>query len=591
MATWYVKDADGLYGPYSSDDLAKLAKENRLTPATLVRRRDSNAWVPAAQLKGIFTEAASQKVQSHGAPPPLPQRQQSGSRETASPKLATPQKAGATSPKAEAKSAVKSQTVAATPSASKLQHAIESTSTLVRSSPMGMPFYLWVIVASTALLLVALFVRIIGGNGATSESQIAANTENSAKQSAVEELNSKKAATPAEPERDSSEPTLAKTTSAENSSPSKNSAPPAKISSNAGDRPSATKKGEKASSLSTEDIVTRTELSVALIKGSTGSGTGFIVKPGVVVTNKHVVQNELLNTLSVHFPSAEVAQQGPYRPTLLYESPDRDVAFLSIESSLPPLQVAEDYLFRRGQEVIVIGSPGVSDQVVLQNAISRGIMSTKTSIEGKEFYQLGISINPGNSGGPAIDMAGKVVGIVTLKASKKEGLGFCIPPDQLLKEMESLKSVTPETIAKSQSMHRARVVFLRVHAAARIYKFGMEAYTDAMANALEKRVNVNVGLKAVREELEPKLSRIDSLIVADVKRDVSQLGADVHLSDAARQRLVDLWTNYQELKSYVDNPRGNFDTYKMKFLDLSDKHQRASEALRLLLRVELDRED
>ena len=180
---------------------------------------------------------------------------------------------------------------------------------------------------------------------------------------------------------------------------------------------------------------------------------------------------------------------------------------------------------------------------------------------------------------------------MTLKASKKEGLGFCIPPDQLLKEMESLKSVTPKTIAKSQSMHRARVVFLRVHAAARIYKFGMEAYTDAMANALEKRVNVNVGLKAVREELEPKLSRIDSFIVADVKRDVSQLGADVHLSDAARQRLVDLWTNYQELKSYVDNPRGNFDTYKMKFLDLSDKHQRASEALRLLLGVELDQGD
>ena len=112
-----------------------------------------------------------------------------------------------------------------------------------------------------------------------------------------------------------------------------------------------------------------------------------------------------------------------------------------------------------------------------------------------------------------------------------------------------------------------------------------------MANALEKRVNVNVGLKAVREELEPKLSRIDNVIVADVKRDVTQLGADVHLSDAARQRLVDLWTNYQELKSYVDNPRGNFDSYKMKLLDLSDKHKRASEALRLLLGVELDGDD
>ena len=55
VATWYVKDADGLYGPYSMDELANLAKENRLTPTTLVRRRDSSAWVPATQLKGIFT--------------------------------------------------------------------------------------------------------------------------------------------------------------------------------------------------------------------------------------------------------------------------------------------------------------------------------------------------------------------------------------------------------------------------------------------------------------------------------------------------------------------------------------------------------
>jgi len=307
-----------------------------------------------------------------------------------------------------------------------------------------------------------------------------------------------------------------------------------------------------------------------------------------VVTNKHVIENEILNVLSVHFPSAESAQQGPFRPTLLYESPDRDIAFLSIESKLSPLPVAEAHVFRRGQEVIVIGSPGLGDETVLQNAISRGVMSTKMSINGKDFYQLGISINPGNSGGPAIDMTGKVVGVVTLKASKKEGLGFCIPPEQLLMEIEFLKTITPESIAKTQSTHRARVIFLRLHAASRIYQVGMEAYTDAMAKALLNRVNVNVGLKAVREEFEPELSRIDSFIVADVRRDVRQLGGDVHLSDAARQRLIDLWTNYQELKSYVDNPRGTYDSYKTKLLDLSDKHKRASEALRLLLGVEVD---
>lgn len=62
VATWYVKDADGLYGPYSIEELTSLAKENRLTPATLVRRRDTSAWVPASQLKGVFMEATSLKA-------------------------------------------------------------------------------------------------------------------------------------------------------------------------------------------------------------------------------------------------------------------------------------------------------------------------------------------------------------------------------------------------------------------------------------------------------------------------------------------------------------------------------------------------
>ncbi len=576
VATWYVKDADGLYGPYSMDELANLVKENRLTPTTLVRRRDSSAWVPAAQLKGIFTAATSPKAaQPHGAPPPLPQRHQAAAQETTSTKSTTSQSRGSGTQAAAAKPAVKVRE-SVEPTASKFRDAVNSTSKLVRSSPMGMPFYLWAVVASAALFLVVLFVRIIGGGGTTSAPQVAANNSADTERSSGGELKTNDSAPQQVPVKNQTNGNTATDEAQSSSKPS-----PVAV-----DRTTDAAKSEKA--LSTEEIVARTEPSVALIKGSTGSGTGFIVRPGIVVTNKHVVENEILNTLTVHFPSAEVAQQGPFRPTLLYESPDRDIAFLAIDSTLPPLPVAESYVFRRGQEVIVIGSPGLGDQTVLQNAISRGVMSTKTTFDGKEFYQLGISINPGNSGGPAIDMTGKVVGVVTLKASKKEGLGFCIPPDQLLKEMDLVKAVTPESIAKSQSTHRARVVFLRVHAATRIYQVGMEAYTDAMAKALANSVNVNVGLKAVREELEPKLSKIDSYIVADIKRDVTQLGADVHLSDAARQRLIDLWTNYQELKGYVDNPRGTYDSYKTKLLDLSDKHKRASEALRLLLGVELD---
>lgn len=573
VATWYVKDADGLYGPYSIEELTSLAKENRLTPATLVRRRDTSAWVPASQLKGVFMEATSLKARSREAPPLLPQ-QPPASRSTTALRAAASQTQETSFQKPVEKPSAKTQ-VTGEPIPSKLRVAINSTSTLARSSPLGMPFTLWAVAAIAFLFVIVILVKSIGGGGPASSPQIAVNTSQNGNGSTGGELKTNEAA-PQSTRAKSDSGT--KTTGTANQNPHKTSTTVGQT--------AAEEKNEK--SLSTEDIVARTEPSIALIQGSSGSGTGFIVKPGVVVTNKHVIENEILNVLSVHFPSAESAQQGPFRPTLLYESPDRDIAFLSIESKLSPLPVAEAHVFRRGQEVIVIGSPGLGDETVLQNAISRGVMSTKMSINGKDFYQLGISINPGNSGGPAIDMTGKVVGVVTLKASKKEGLGFCIPPEQLLMEIEFLKTITPESIAKTQSTHRARVIFLRLHAASRIYQVGMEAYTDAMAKAVLNRVNVNVGLKAVREEFEPELSRIDSFIVADVRRDVRQLGGDVHLSDAARQRLIDLWTNYQELKSYVDNPRGTYDSYKTKLLDLSDKHKRASEALRLLLGVEVD---
>ena len=44
-------------------------------------------------------------------------------------------------------------------------------------------------------------------------------------------------------------------------------------------------------------------------------------------------------------------------------------------------------------------------------------MSTRTTLEGQRYYQLGIAVNPGNSGGPVFNSSGAVVGIVTRKSS------------------------------------------------------------------------------------------------------------------------------------------------------------------------------
>ena len=57
-----------------------------------------------------------------------------------------------------------------------------------------------------------------------------------------------------------------------------------------------------ASSYSTEDLVTRTKESVALIATPTGSGSGFVAADGVVVTNYHVIADCDADLVKVFFP-------------------------------------------------------------------------------------------------------------------------------------------------------------------------------------------------------------------------------------------------------------------------------------------------
>lgn len=337
--------------------------------------------------------------------------------------------------------------------------------------------------------------------------------------------------------------------------------------------------------LTIEQVVAQAEPSVAFIKGRFSSGTGFIVRSGIVATNKHVIETELIDHINVHFPSATEDARGPFPAQLLYKDPERDLALFSVSTSLPVLKVAPQHSFRRGQEVIVIGNPGVGDELVLQNAISRGVMSTQAEIKGRKYYQLSISINSGNSSGPVLDTAGQLIGVVTLKASEQEGLGFCIPLPQVNAAVAALDKLSSQEIAAIRSQHRLRVVFTFVSVTGKLYKTGMQAYTSAMELALDEGVSVNVGLQAARGEVEGKLTAYDQVLIGDLKREVSTITTDPNISEGTQQRFVDLWTNYLELKSYVDDPRGNFDSYKAKYNVLSDNHDRLSQSLSLLLGI------
>ncbi len=161
----------------------------------------------------------------------------------------------------------------------------------------------------------------------------------------------------------------------------------------------------------------------------TSSGSGFFVTSnGYVVTNYHVVENANEITVSTY--------DGSTYPALVrgYEEAN-DIAVLKVSGDFTPAELGSSADLQVGDDILVIGNPlgnlsyTFTDGVV--SYLNRMITGdTGTTIN---MFQTNAAINEGNSGGPVYDMNGRVVGIASAKytASAVEGLGFCIPIDDV----------------------------------------------------------------------------------------------------------------------------------------------------------------
>jgi S1-C subfamily serine protease len=214
-----------------------------------------------------------------------------------------------------------------------------------------------------------------------------------------------------------------------------------------------------ADASSIEATVARTEASIAHVVKGIGFGSGFLVAPRWIVTNRHVISRVPHRDVRVAFPSATSGTEF-WKVRLIAVHPLYDLALLQTDRDGPPLAIAEDYRFRRGQEVLAIGNPGsdVQDTHVSINAVSRGIMSTEARVDGLAYYQLDMAVNPGNSGGPLLDLAGTVVGVITLRSPEKQAHGFAIPASAVAALVKQAQQASDEEIQRCGAMHDARVL-------------------------------------------------------------------------------------------------------------------------------------
>ena len=174
--------------------------------------------------------------------------------------------------------------------------------------------------------------------------------------------------------------------------------------------------------VSFEDIIGNASAAVVSIETPGGRGSGFFVTPELVLTNAHVVESHSSVVLRM--------SDGTTMPGRVQRSaPEVDIAIVRVNQSRPAQQTMTMGTVkgaRPGQEVIAIGSA----LGMLQNTVTRGIVSAVRNASGVILIQTDAAINRGNSGGPLIDRSGRVIGITTLKiAGNSESLGFAVAID------------------------------------------------------------------------------------------------------------------------------------------------------------------
>ncbi len=338
--------------------------------------------------------------------------------------------------------------------------------------------------------------------------------------------------------------------------------------------------------LTTAQIVARCEPSIALVKGKASNGTGFLVRPGVIATNAHVIEDEFLSDLEVRFPSAPAGQQGPSHVELLDQDTKRDLAFLAVESKLPALEVAPSYRFIKGEDITVIGNPGLGDEVVLENAISRGVMSSKTVLDGLNYLQLSIAVNPGNSGGPVFDSTGRVIGVATLKATGAEAMAFCIPVEDIHAGLDRLDAQPAGARHAMSSRHCARVAFRLLTTAGALYAIGL----DIRAGILQTTRRAGPGSSLLPDEESEKLHEVLTLLEQKqfslVETHLPQIQSDPALSDGARRGYQDLTANYKAMRDLYANPSQPANLYAARAQNLKANHLRLVKAIQGHLGVE-----
>lgn len=263
---------------------------------------------------------------------------------------------------------------------------------------------------------------------------------------------------------------------------------------------------------------------------SVGMGSGFVVAPGYIVTNYHVIETPPEATSAEIYIVPHKGAGATYQQvTLVKPWVEGDLALLRADGlKIAPLRLS--LTPHKNQQVVAMGYPGITDRLLKRGGtelleptdayVTQGSIAlfASTNPDGSRVDTLfhTAPINPGNSGGPLMDECGQVVGVNTWSAvsTLSEGGDMDVPAGQYVAThvsalytflqsagvavqttSEPCYAKTEDEIVKDEGLSRA-----------------LAAYRDAQAKRLEEQRRAEQ-MNALMDQLQLGVLVLLSLLV------------------------------------------------------------------------------
>jgi S1-C subfamily serine protease len=172
--------------------------------------------------------------------------------------------------------------------------------------------------------------------------------------------------------------------------------------------------------------------------GQIQEGSGFVVAPGLVVTNAHVIAG-------IAHPTVEDGA-GIHDTTVVYFDPSFDLAVLRTDVTEPALALDPETVPRSTQGA-VLGYPEGGPFTDVAAGVMAEFQAQGRDIYGqgltvRDVYEIQAVVRPGNSGGPLVMPNGQVIGVVFSRSTTNGTIGYALTSPGVMTRVHQAESAT-----------------------------------------------------------------------------------------------------------------------------------------------------